>query len=484
MRSAMKQKIKILTLSILVVAVGGLLMIRPKHTQIEALPHVVAEKKSFSVEVRATGELETARSIGIASSIRGDQAKLIYIAPDGTDVAPGELLIRIDPSPFEERLIKLRTLVKEQQGQILALEQALSWELDQTDHEVKAADCELAFAQLELEKLIQGDGPLETAKLKNAMQKAWVKYEEVQGYSAELEELEKEGFLHPSERYQAKKKLEDEYENYQHALMQYESYIFHVYPMLVKKAESHLKKAELAKEDRVKNARYRINKAEVTFSQAKMQLNDIYINLHDAEKELELTELKAPSSGMVVHRDEYRMGQRRKPRLGDVLIKNQILLDLPDLDSMIVKAKVREVDLFKIAVGKKTTIHVDAYPNLTLSGKVIGIGVLAISDFVASAEERFFEVRVAMDHPEKCLRPGMTARVSIHAFEIPESVVVPVHALFQDGKEHYCYVKTLFGHKKLPVKMGRSNEYWAELLSGVQAGDRICLANPFRQSQE
>src|ERR1700737_4900692 len=108
----MKQKIRILALMSILIITGVLLIVLPKQKQVDILPHVTAERKGFSVDVRATGELETANSTGIASSIRGDQAKLIYLAPDGADVAPGDLLVRIDPSPFEERVTKIQAQIK------------------------------------------------------------------------------------------------------------------------------------------------------------------------------------------------------------------------------------------------------------------------------------------------------------------------------------------------------------------------------------
>jgi HlyD family secretion protein len=475
----MKNKISLIARFLGVICIGLLWMIEPTRKHAE-LPYVYVERKGFSVTVRATGELETAHSIAIASSLRGDLAKLMYLAAEGIDVQPGEVLIRLDPSPFEEKIGKIKIQIKEQEGQIESLEKTFQWEVTQSNHEIKVAEFEVESAKLELDKLIKGDGPLEIAKLKNVMQKAWMKYEEIQGYSSELDMLEQGGFLHPSEVHQAQKKLEEESESYQNARMQYESYIDHVYPMLVKKAEAHLKKSELNLEEKNKSAAYRREKAQVALNQARQFLYDQDFHLKEAEKELAYTEIKAPSSGMVVHREEFRMGQRRKPRVGDVLIKNQPLLDLPDLDSMIVKAKVREVDLFKVGVGKLATVQVDAYPDMVFSGKVVGIGVLAVSDHAAAHEEKVFEIRVSLDSPGKQLRPGMTARVMIHAFEVSEGNVIPIHAIFQENNVRHCYVSTLFGYKKQPVQIGRTNEYYAEILNGLNKGDCVYLVNPFR----
>ena len=58
---------------------------------------------------------------------------------------------------------------------------------------------------------------------------------------------------------------------------------------------------------------------------------------------------------------------------------------------MIVKTKVREIDLHKIAIGKEALIEVDAYPELQLKGFVSSIGILAVSDGGRSSDEKFFD---------------------------------------------------------------------------------------------
>ncbi len=135
--------------------------------------------------------------------------------------------------------------------------------------------------------------------------------------------------------------------------------------MQVKKAETSLKRAQMNKEETVKSGVYKVAKSVALVEQSDQVLADSWMQLHQAENELIQTEIIAPASGMVVHREDFRSGQRRKPRVGDILVKNQPLLDLPDLSSMVVKTHVREVDLFKVAVGKKATIEVDALPFRT-----------------------------------------------------------------------------------------------------------------------
>lgn len=449
-----------------------------------SLPVVSVIKQDLQVNVKVVGELEAARSTLIASSIKGDQGKIIDLIADGLTVEPGQVLVKMDPTPFEEKIEKIKTQLKEQEACIMACTQTLKWEISQAEHENRLAIYEIETAQLELNKMIYGDGPQEISRLKSAMQKAWLKFDEIQAYSNDLIELETQGFLNPSEVKQAQKRLGEEKEVYEMAKLQYESYAEHVLPMQIKKMETSLKRASMNQEEIMKAGRYQVMKAEALLEQTQQALIDYALQLHQAEKELAETEIVAPAPGMVVHREDYRSGQRRKPRVGDVLIKNQPLIELPDLNSMIVKTRVREVDLFKVHVGKKATIEVDAYPQLILEGTIASLGVLALADAGRSADEKYFEVRIALETCPPCLRPGMTTRATIHAQDAQDVLTVPLQAIFSDHNQNYCYVACAErGFEKKEVQVGISNEQWAEVTTGLQEGDCVCLMNPFHEKK-
>lgn len=450
-------------------------------SQVPKVPIAFATKRDLYIEVKTVGELEAARSLTIASSIKGDQGKIIDLVADGITVQPGQILVKLDPSPFEEKLEKLHTQVKEQEAQISTLEQALEWEFIQADHKNRTAHLEVEAAQLELDKIMHGDGPQETFRLKAAMQKAWLKYDDLNVYSNDLLELQTQGFLNIAEVKQAQKKLAEEQEAYEIAKQQYDSYVEHVYPMQIKKAETHLKRAQVSQEETTKLGMYQIAKSKALLEQSRQMLAETIVQMREAERELKHTEMIAPAPGMVVLREEYRSGQKRKPRIGDILVKNQPLIDLPDLRAMIVKTRVREVDLFKVEIGKKSSIEIDAYPQLSFQGTVKSIGVLALADIGRASEEKYFEVRIALDESDARLRPGMTTRTTIHAQEAKGVLAIPLHSVFEGGhKQSYCYV---FGPRNLYEKrvlvLGISNEQWVEVKEGLQEGECVCLLNPF-----
>ncbi len=441
-------------------------------------PLAEVQKQSFSVNVHSVGELEAAHSTVIASSIRGDLGKIIMLVPDGVYVQPNDLLVKMDPTPFEEKIEELKSKINEQLVNLAALKETLKWEKNQAKFELKTAQFESKTAQLELDKIVQGDGPLEIFRLQSAMQKAWVKYEELLSYAGELEEMEQRGFLNPAERRQAEKKLKEEQETYENAKMQYESFIYHVHPMQVKKAETHLRRCCIREDEAKKASLFKIGKSKASLKQAMSHIQELQHQLKQAEEELAMSEIRAPAQGMVVLREEYRTGQKRKPRVGDILVKNQPILDLPDLSQMIVKTKVREVDLFKVQIGKSALLEVDAYPNTFFEGHVLSIGVLALADLGRSGAEKYFEVKIALTKPDERLRPGMTARVTMHSQSVHKKIAVPLPALFEVDKRPCCYVLEGNSFRLRPIEVGAMNEQWVEIKSGLKEHEQVALALP------
>ncbi|NGX58128.1 MAG: Cobalt-zinc-cadmium resistance protein CzcB [Chlamydiae bacterium] len=460
-----------------VVLMGGIIykMIPEKSSSQPWL--ATAEKRSFDVDVRSVGVLEAENSLVVFSSIRGDQGKIIELISDGKHVEKDELLVRLDPTPFELKLFEIEAKIREQEAIISALENAVDMEREKAVLEERTAKYEMKNAQIEHVKIVDGDGPMEIAKLKSALDKAQNQYDEFKSYEADLDQLEQKGFLSAGEKRQALKKLEDARETYEAAKMQHDSYVEYVYPLQVKKAEVGLKKARLKLYDTAKSAAYRVVKAEETLEQHLLGLDYLVSQRQEALRELALTEIKAPTPGMAVLREEYRSGERRRPRVGDVVLKNQPLLNLPDMSSSIVKTKVREVDLHKIAVGKIASIEIDAYPDLKLDGEVVAIGVLAVSGRHQD-DEKVFEVTIRLTESDSKLRPGMTARVTIHSESVNEKLTVPLHAIFTRNNTTYCYKKSFGSFKSVPISMGPHNENWSEVLEGLDEGDQIALIDP------
>ncbi len=437
-------------------------------------------RTDMMVEVRTVGELDAADSVVLSSSVRGDRGKIIELVEDGKQVDAGEVLVRLDPSGFEEEVLRLRSRVIELDTMVNAQEQLLHWEKNQVEREINRAESDLNIARLELRRLEKGEGPRELARLKAETRKAKEDYEQKKGYLDSLAKLVKKGFSNPTEQAQIKKLIEDSSQAYNMISMQLSSYRDHLLPVQIEKAKAAIKAAEVALEQTKKGGGYKIGQAMAALERSEQELESARQSLESAVKELDATVIRAPSPGMVVLAEQMRGNTYRKPRVGDQVWQNQPLVYLPDVSRMIVNTQVREVDLHKIDIGKPVLTRVDAYPELLLTGRVASIGVMAGQGAEGRQRGKHFRVTIILDQSDPKLRPGMTSRLSIICDEVSGVLAVPSFALFREGEKIFTYVALRNGFEKREVLPGAQNEDFVEIRAGLIKGEQIALSKPER----
>src|SRR5512140_2569965 len=102
-----------------------------------------------------------------------------------------------------------------------------------------------------------------------------------------------------------------------------------------------------------------------------------------------------------------------------------VLFTVADLNTLLVKVNLNEVDIAKISVGQPVRITLDAYPQKSFTGKV---------RFVAPAAKlvekiKVFAVEIALDELSDAYRTGMSANVEILGEKRAKALSVPLEAL-------------------------------------------------------
>jgi len=446
--------------------------------RMQTIPVATVGFKDFEVNVNAVGELDSEKSITVSSGLK-EEGKIVFLIEDGTRVKLKDVLVRMDPAPFEDKVWQLTSKINEWNAIVAAQQQTLEWEKIQADQEIETSKYDFQVAELELQRLEKGDGPLELSRLDGAMLEEKKKYEELKGYIVDLEDLEKKGYSNPLEITQAKERVNKLNKSYEVAQRQYESYRDFILPTLLKSAKAKVTKTKMLIDQTRKGAGFKIGKAIAELNKSKQEYKTYQQLLSKAQVELEKTTIRASQKGLVVLKESYREGEMRKPRVGDKVIRNQPILFLPDISSMMAKILIREVDLHKIDIGKPVKIRVDAYPDLSFDGEVAFIGILAERRREVRGGEKYFKVNVTIHEPDNKLRPGMTARVRILSKAKKEkTIVVPIHAVFQEDEKQFCYIAHPQGFEKREVLLGAQNETFVQVKSGIQKGEKICLSRP------
>jgi HlyD family secretion protein len=355
----------------------------------------------------------------------------------------------------------------------------LKWEKNQTERQIRTAEYDLKVAQLELRRMLEGEGPLQLAQYKGELDKIEDEYGRHHAYIADLEKLQNQGFSNPTELSLARKKVEKLGQQFETARQRYESYKEHVLPTLVETARTSVDKAGIEIQQVKKGSTFKVARAASALAEVEGKLETTQVALEQALAELKKTTIRAPFGGIAILYETFRDGQKRKPRVGDRVWQNQPLLYLPDISTMIVKTHIREVDLHKVAIGQACSVKVDAYPETTFDGKVSAIGMLATERFESGVGEKYFHLTVTLTEENSQLRPGMTSRITIASDNATNILFVPVHAVFDDGLDSFCYLVENNGiYRKTDVVTGRQNEDLVEIVSGLKEGDRVTVLRP------
>lgn len=469
-------------LVILLVAVGTLLISRcfmHPTSPVRRSQLAQVDKGDLEIRVQTVGVLDAARTHMVSSAIRGDKGKIIFLVEDGALVVEDDVLVRLDPTPFETEVHRLSGEVRSLGAAQDSAKQMLEWEKNQMVREIQSAQYNSKVAELELRRLVEGEGPLQLAQYKGELDKAREEYTRYQTYIAELDKLQTQGFANPTELTQAREKVDQLSRLYETARQRYESYKNHVLPTAIETARAKVDKSGMEIQQLQKGSAFKVARAAAALNEVQGKLETAQASLQQALSGLSQTTIQAPFGGIAILYETFRDGQKRKPRVGDRVWQNQPLLYLPDISTMIVNTQIREVDLHKVAMDQECTVHVDAYPDVSFSGKVTLLGMLATERFQQGLGEKYFQLTITLEGKNERLRPGMTARVTIESGDAEEILYVPTPAVFNDGARSYCYHLQKDGKfLEQTVVVGHHNEDLVEIVSGLQKGDWVSLLKP------
>jgi len=196
----------------------------------------------------------------------------------------------------------------------------------------------------------------------------------------------------------------------------------------------------------------------------------------ELEQTMDQMTVRAPRSGTVIYVAD-RMGQKKK--VGDSVWRNEELIELPDLRSLIGRGEVNEPDAGRIAEGQPFHIRLDAHPEIEYGGTIAAISrAVQRKSFSRNPLKAVrLELRFAETDPMR-MRPGMRFRGSIETERIESVLLIPSSAVFPSDDGPIVYRNSLLGHEAVPVTLGRRNESHVEVVEGLQPGDLVAETNP------
>ncbi|HET7126542.1 MAG TPA: efflux RND transporter periplasmic adaptor subunit [Lysobacter sp.] len=194
--------------------------------------------------------------------------------------------------------------------------------------------------------------------------------------------------------------------------------------------------------------------------QLKYDLENARAVYNMARLELSYTDVVAPIPGMIASRSI-------KP--GNFVQINTPIFRIVDNSRLEATLNVPERDLETLKTGLPVSLQVDALPGKAFTGKVDRIAP------VVDAGSGTFRVVCAFEGGG-LLQPGMFGRIRIDYDQRADALVIPRIALLDDEDDPAVFVARGGKAARVPVKLGYMDGEWAEVLSGLKAGDQVVTA--------
>jgi hypothetical protein len=188
--------------------------------------------------------------------------------------------------------------------------------------------------------------------------------------------------------------------------------------------------------------------------------------------------INAPIDGLMVMQSIWRGGDMGQIQQGDQVSPGQPFAKIVDLSSMQIEATVNQVEAEFIRIGQQANLAFDAFPGLTLKGKVDGVAALAVGGWRQNYYIRNIPVRIAIQGRDPRVIPDLSASADVLVAERGEGIVVPREALQDSNGKPAVYVKQAGMFALRPVEIGGATNTQVAVTSGLRAGEEIALQPP------
>ncbi len=184
------------------------------------------------------------------------------------------------------------------------------------------------------------------------------------------------------------------------------------------------------------------------------------------ELEIEFGTVRAPIDGVVT---------ARLSEPGNSVSVNERMFTVTNMDLLVVRPGVSELNLAGLSEGQPVEIRLDAYPDRIIDGSIRRI--FPSMDAVT----RLFTVEVELDLNEETpeVRPGYLARVRFSADDRREVLTVPSEAVAERDGESVLFVldENEERVRMIVVDIGIQRDGFAEVIEGIESGVKVAAAN-------
>lgn len=452
------------------------------------------KKEKLVIRIVERGELESAFNSDVICRVKAGSRKspilIKSVIDDGTIVEKDQVLVQLDTSVIEDELKDQQIVMDQAEAAKIKAEQEYEITKSQNESDVLAAKTALKIAELDLLKFKEGDNILQMQKIENDKELAFSDFTLWQERVDWAQRMSLKGFISPSQVAAEKaSQLAAKYK-YENLVRELEVYKKYTQIRDNEDLKSKVKEATLALDRAIAQAKSK----EIQALTEKKTKESVYLQEKSKYDEI-VTEIanctiRAPQSGLAIYyvpsQSRFGRGNQTLVAEGEPIQFNQKLMQIPDLSRMQVKARIHEAmvsylhdaDTSNPSSWQPAFIRVDAFPDVVLPAHVKSVATIASQQDWLSSDVKVYETVITIDKSVDDLKPGMSAEVTIIAYESPEPVLtIPIQAVVGTitmGKTRKCFVVDKDGRAEMrDIVLGMSNSTVVEVKEGLTEGEQV-----------
>lgn len=209
---------------------------------------------------------------------------------------------------------------------------------------------------------------------------------------------------------------------------------------------------------------------EITRDREKLAMEQARINY-------ERMVVHAPVSGMVVYQSMWKGNKMGLPQEGDQVWPGLVFMQIVDTSAMAMRSRINQLDAKNVRIGAPATIHLDAYPDLTLPGRVETLSPLAINGSFGE-KTRVFQMAFTIQGSDPRLIPDISASADVEIERFPDALLVPRGAVARIGSGDYVWVQNPTGQERRQVTLGPHDDVNWVIQSGLKEGETVAALAP------
>lgn len=215
--------------------------------------------------------------------------------------------------------------------------------------------------------------------------------------------------------------------------------------------------------------------------EARAQLSKAEVALRAAQDQLDYASIRSPMAGTVIKRG-IEVGEMVSPGVS-ATAQGTSMLTVADLDRLILKSSLNQIDIGKVKKGLSVEVRVDSAPGKVFVGAIHKVAPAAEASKNGQDGLQTFPIETILTATPgaqaELLKPGMTADLDIQVTTKPDALYLPVEAVVR-GKGNDATVTLPAKSKEAKpetrkIKLGIANDHQIEVVEGLMKGDAVLI---------